>query len=605
MEKCLVVGEDELTLQCADFLLKMGFGITFISPVLQIQAWCRDKDISCYENIQEVLELDGYDYLFSIVNSSIVPNSLLKKIKKLAINYHDSLLPKFAGVNATPWTLLSGSHEHGITWHIITERPDEGDIILQKRFSLKPEDTTLSVRTTCKNLAVRTFPILVKQLMENSFTLTPQDLQNRTYYGFSKKPYGNALISWKSSASDILILHKALTFGNIINVLALPKFVVKDNIYIPLYVEDTHEQSKENPGTITKIRETHISISTATNDLLMSDLVTIEGKKVSLSDFIRDNEIKVGDFLLSPTKEFLMKFQELSEKASLLERKYLSFNKANFLANEKTFFPHPNLNSNSQCSDFFHIEQISPDLIKIVENLVGDSPKVDEIILILSFLYLYQINNVSFFPNFFHISSFVIPKEYTDFFSQTAPLHLEVAHDELFSKALKQGVKQVHFLKNHYYLKDMSLRYPDYYEIGDSIYRVNFFFSKESQSPQKNALNITIDPRSLKIKFALSVDEQARDFFTSIIKNFSNWLNSIEEQETNLKTIKLSEIQLIGKLQCSYIQQNDQGFSGTIIEVIDGIVERKPNNIALKHGEKALTYRELLRQANQLSYFLR
>ena len=121
MDSCLVIGEDELTLHCADFLLQIGFEITFISPVLQIQTWCRSKGVICYESIQEILELKKYDYLFSIVNSTIISGSFLKKIKKLAINYHDSLLPQFAGVNATPWALLSRSQKHGITWHVITE----------------------------------------------------------------------------------------------------------------------------------------------------------------------------------------------------------------------------------------------------------------------------------------------------------------------------------------------------------------------------------------------------------------------------------------------------------------------------------------------------
>lgn len=253
MERCLVVGEDELTIQCADFLLKTGFETTFISPIFQIQTWCKSKGIVCYENIQEILELKDFDYLFSIVNSSIIPGSLLKKIRKLAINYHDSLLPKFAGVNATPWALLSGSREHGITWHVVTEKPDEGDVILQKRFSLKPEDTTVSVRTTCKNLAESTFPVLIKQLMENSYTLTSQDLKERTYYNLSKKPYGNALISWKSPSSDILTLHRALTFGNTTNVLALPKFILKNNIYIPLFVESTSDKSTKILGQLRKL----------------------------------------------------------------------------------------------------------------------------------------------------------------------------------------------------------------------------------------------------------------------------------------------------------------------------------------------------------------
>ncbi|MBN9232065.1 MAG: amino acid adenylation domain-containing protein, partial [Legionella sp.] len=128
--------------------------------------------------------------------------------------------------------------------------------------------------------------------------------------------------------------------------------------------------------------------------------------------------------------------------------------------------------------------------------------------------------------------------------------------------------------------------------------------------------NIRVDEHISKFDLALWMKETEHNFelrleystdlfkestIKQLISGFENFLRIVGENPQ----LHVEEVPIIINEFKQVVFDNDQGFSGTIIEVIDGIVERKPNNIALKHGEKALTYRELLRQANQLSYFLR
>jgi folate-dependent phosphoribosylglycinamide formyltransferase PurN len=62
----------------------------------------------------------------------VLPPTVLRLARRLAINYHDALLPNYAGGNAVSWALLHGEIGHGVTWHEMTERIDAGGILAHR-----------------------------------------------------------------------------------------------------------------------------------------------------------------------------------------------------------------------------------------------------------------------------------------------------------------------------------------------------------------------------------------------------------------------------------------------------------------------------------------
>lgn len=57
------------------------------------------------------------------------------------VNVHPSLLPEGRGAWPMPVTILRGMRESGLTIHKIAEGFDEGDILLQKKVEVLPEET--------------------------------------------------------------------------------------------------------------------------------------------------------------------------------------------------------------------------------------------------------------------------------------------------------------------------------------------------------------------------------------------------------------------------------------------------------------------------------
>ncbi|HET8707432.1 MAG TPA: hypothetical protein VFM46_14100, partial [Pseudomonadales bacterium] len=78
---CVLLGGQTLLIQCGDLLLERGHRIdTVVSADDQVEVWAREKKIRFLQPSKTLAdELKGheFDYLFSIVNLSLVPDAVL------------------------------------------------------------------------------------------------------------------------------------------------------------------------------------------------------------------------------------------------------------------------------------------------------------------------------------------------------------------------------------------------------------------------------------------------------------------------------------------------------------------------------------------------
>jgi len=70
-----------------------------------------------------------------------IPRELLTIPKIAAVNVHPSLLPRYRGACPEFWAIRNGDPKTGVTLHDLTERFDDGDIILQREILIQPQDT--------------------------------------------------------------------------------------------------------------------------------------------------------------------------------------------------------------------------------------------------------------------------------------------------------------------------------------------------------------------------------------------------------------------------------------------------------------------------------
>src|SRR5204863_115568 len=84
---------------------------------------------------------------------------------RCAINFHDSVLPAYAGLNATSWAIMAGETRHGISWHEMTAEIDGGRILRQQSFALTPDDTAFTANAKCYEAAAESFEALIEDLL--------------------------------------------------------------------------------------------------------------------------------------------------------------------------------------------------------------------------------------------------------------------------------------------------------------------------------------------------------------------------------------------------------------------------------------------------------
>src|SRR6266571_8759496 len=90
---CFILGEGTLPIQCAEILLDREHAIYgIISSDVAVHDWARERELPHIDpknrGIVAFLRQHPFDYLFSIVNMSILPERVLALPRRGAINFH-------------------------------------------------------------------------------------------------------------------------------------------------------------------------------------------------------------------------------------------------------------------------------------------------------------------------------------------------------------------------------------------------------------------------------------------------------------------------------------------------------------------------------------
>ena len=306
---CYIIGETSLCIQCAAEVLKEGHKILgIVSPDNNAHQWALSNGIPYIASIQEFELFDASktcDYLFSIVNSYILPSSIINLPRYYAINYHDAPLPKYAGVHATSWAILNNEGTHGVSWHLMEVVVDAGNMLKQVMFPLEENETALSLNLKCYIYALDTFKELIQALAQESILGVKQDLSNRSYFSSHQKPLNFGFLCWNSSAENINREYRAMTFGDYPNAFESFKILINQKIYIPTTLHILSTQSQCAPGTIVKITKNKIQLATTTHDIHLAGFRILSGKYYTIEDVVKETGITSGSQLNNISKKVL------------------------------------------------------------------------------------------------------------------------------------------------------------------------------------------------------------------------------------------------------------------------------------------------------------
>jgi methionyl-tRNA formyltransferase len=80
--------------------------------------------------------------LFAVVAFSLLPRRLLAVPRLGSVNLHPSLLPAYRGAAPLAWAVIEGQAQTGMSTFRLSRRMDAGDILLQEKVEIGPQETT-------------------------------------------------------------------------------------------------------------------------------------------------------------------------------------------------------------------------------------------------------------------------------------------------------------------------------------------------------------------------------------------------------------------------------------------------------------------------------
>lgn len=223
----------------------------------------------------------------------LLPELIINTPRIFPINLHPSLLPKYRGSAPVAWALIKGETQTGVTIQRMRKKIDAGEIILQRKTSIDPEDNCGTLTRKLSHLGAQTLIEAVKLIKQGRAELKPQ--QGRGSYApkITKKM---GKINWMASAQDIHNLVRGLnpSPGAFTAFLRKGK-LCRIKVWRTALFKDKFKQKKVAPGTIVNIKKGEGFVIKTGEGLLLVKEVQLPGKtRVNAYDFIKGYHIKEG-----------------------------------------------------------------------------------------------------------------------------------------------------------------------------------------------------------------------------------------------------------------------------------------------------------------------
>lgn len=264
------VGSDTLLLQCLEAWRERGHRVVAVATDTdKVRRYCAEHGHRCVEASGDFagrLGGEAFDYLFAITWLRLLPAAVLQLPQKLAINFHDGPLPRYAGLNATCWALLHGEREHAVTWHVMEPRADTGGILVQRAFAIEPDDTAFTLNARCFQAGQESFAELARLLGAGVPETRPQDLARRSYFGRHARPDGLGVVDFEATAAEVARLVRAFDHGSYRNPIAVAKVAAPFGVFVPGGVEVV-AASGAAPGTVTAVDDESVQVACRGGDV--------------------------------------------------------------------------------------------------------------------------------------------------------------------------------------------------------------------------------------------------------------------------------------------------------------------------------------------------
>ena len=606
--KCILIGQQSLLMQCGQRLLDRGYSIELVvSSDPDVASWCRENALDCRDqNSKAYSDLEKYrfDYLFSIVNLKIIPLQVLSLPSRMAVNFHDGPLPRYAGINAPVWSILNQESEYGVTWHCMTEKADAGDILRQHTFPIASDETAFSLNIKCLEQGLGCFSELLDDIENDQLEPVTHQLDNNTYCPPCKEL--SLYIDLSKTAEQISALTRALEFGPYYNPVGLARLVVGSHRII-VRQADVLQQSSDLPaGTLVSYTVDSIVLSTATSDISLTGLYDESGDQLDPEFMLSDAGIAVTGCL--PTRDSMLKDRLHTRRDICLQESYwvkrlhdLQLTVPSYAAELQAITHKPLFNA------------ASLDLPEITGLFSSASEDSGQTLLAALMVYLYRITGNERVDVVLDIHAPGTDNTITELYEACIPFGLTIDGETVFTDFCQQVVTEQEELARHsVFARDLPLRVPDLkvmsFYTGDKPFPIVLGLPGGNDDELRGvhaSLYIRADKDAKRCDWFYHPDVYTEQTIATMQQQFRHLVSELSDPNRRLCQASLLDQNDVQSLLVAWNATNKPvELSGSIQHLFEEQVSKTPDQLAMVCYPEELTYIELNQRANQLAHYL-
>ncbi len=600
---CILIGDDNLLIECATILVQRLYTIKIvISSFEAIQLWCERHKIPCMSLAQYDVfeEQDSVDYLFSIVNGHILKSRHLQRVSQFAFNYHDSLLPAYAGLNATTWSIFNNEPKHGITWHLMSKGIDTGDIVYQKSFPSENE-TALSLNLRCFEEAIIGFNTLLDNLESNQLQFWRQSEERRSYFGKNEVIPQLGFIDWNTTAESIYRLFRALAHGHYPNHVGTLKLITGTTFLVITSMEPANSlPTKAKPGELVALHEHGMEMATACGTILIKECRAPSGKTMMPLECAKEYGMQVGVQLTCfPSHEL----QELSHHYSQ------SLTHESYWVNEFAQVVEHTLFSERAYATKQKMTKVGGISLKGIKEEVLCITFITAVL-----VYLYRLNDYEHHTCCLIKSpQFINSSAASDLFGGSLPFLVELNADHTFEEVMTAVNHKMDSLSQKApYLSDLFVRYPALEGLSlEPI--ITFRVSQDNAqiNPECSILHFELNEQTAELTLFHKIDlNYQKGGLQPLVHNALEHLSKILRVIAENPKCHLNEFEMITPSERQLLYSWGLGEehplpSHSIYAMFQDQVKIRPNAPAIYSEEEVITYSTLWSWAETVASFIK
>lgn len=226
--------------------------------------------------------------LFAVVAFSILPPPLLEVPRLGSVNLHPSLLPAYRGAAPIIWAVIRGERETGLSTFQLNPRVDAGDLLLQERIAIDPEETAGELEARLSPLGADLLVRTVDGLAQGTIAPRRQDKSKVSRAPKLQKEDGRLDWNWPTE-----VVRNHIRGAN-----PMPgAFTEWKGGLLKVHRSRPVDQRGEPGRVLLADPRQGLVVATADGALLLSEVQPAGKPPMEGSAFVRGNPIQAGDHL--------------------------------------------------------------------------------------------------------------------------------------------------------------------------------------------------------------------------------------------------------------------------------------------------------------------